>query len=303
MESLSGEDEYPSLPSPICSINDHSCDIEDGEIQEVDLDSSLTKMEMACITDNTQPSLALSKRTKRKRKRQAASSSPKHTPPARKKASAMIKNPTVARSNMQKSVSCNPAPMQPTCLNQSNEISAPDPIVHKASSDPTIGSALAAVFGISSFESLPYIHPSLSFNPEPSTTDSTTACIPLQALPAEPQRIRNVYNKPKKPCVFWANNKCKQGSQCTFSHDGPGSDARSKQVCRHFKTNSCINGSQCPFSHTLKDAPCVFFHFKQLNGGCLQGEQCPYSHLPITADQQAVLDKEQARWDNYVKNK
>lgn len=98
-------------------------------------------------------------------------------------------------------------------------------------------------------------------------------------------------------CSFWKQGLCTQGDQCTYSHDCPGSDPRSKQLCRFVKSGGCIAGSTCPYSHDLKISPCVFFHMK---GGCRAGASCPFSHAPITQEQRAMMEYEQKGFASYA---
>src|SRR5690606_5033563 len=70
---------------------------------------------------------------------------------------------------------------------------------------------------------------------------------------------RNMIRTRKLPCTFYQQNRCKNGSACTFSHDAlplesytPSSSSTQRRQCTFYLQNRCKNGSACIFSH---DAP------------------------------------------------
>eukprot|EP00842_Homolaphlyctis_polyrhiza_P000162 jgi/Hompol1/1146/HPOL_001241-RA len=106
----------------------------------------------------------------------------------------------------------------------------------------------------------------------------------------------------KQPCSFWTAGKCTAGSECRFSHDGPGSDPRATQICKFFRSGSCALGSTCIYSHDLKKIPCVFHHLKHLGRFCQHGENCVFSHDPMTADQKKMIRSEMNKHGKKAKN-
>ncbi|KAF9071339.1 hypothetical protein BDP27DRAFT_1446405 [Rhodocollybia butyracea] len=82
---------------------------------------------------------------------------------------------------------------------------------------------------------------------------------------------------PRKPCLFFAKNKCSNGMQCPFSHDLASLATRS--VCQYFLKGNCTYGENCANIHALglrNASPEICWFFMQ--GDCKKGEGCPYSH-------------------------
>lgn len=97
----------------------------------------------------------------------------------------------------------------------------------------------------------------------------------------------------KLPCHRWQNKTCTLGSRCPFSHEGTGSDPRSKQLCRFSRSGSC-SALNCPYSHDTSSFPCVFFHFKKCTA-----RDCRFSHAELSSSQMETLQKEQNDWEEY----
>ena len=74
--------------------------------------------------------------------------------------------------------------------------------------------------------------------------------------------------KGRTECSFWIKGKCQKGADCTFSHDGPQTQA-AMTMCKFHVRGGCNKGESCCFSHNLKEWPCKFFH---AGGGVPRGE-------------------------------
>jgi hypothetical protein len=112
------------------------------------------------------------------------------------------------------------------------------------------------------------------------------------------QRKKELLLKQRKqstPCKVWAEGKCILGNNCSFSHDGPGFDPRSKQLCEYYRVNTCTRGDRCYYSHVKKNFPCIFHHIK---GSCKRGIECEYSHDPLTLEQKQAIELDNARYAN-----
>lgn len=71
----------------------------------------------------------------------------------------------------------------------------------------------------------------------------------------------------KRPCVFFVKGSCKQGDQCTYSHDFE------IKVCNFFvRSGRCTRGNRCTFSHD-KDERAKFLEERKLGGGKKQKEK------------------------------
>ena len=54
------------------------------------------------------------------------------------------------------------------------------------------------------------------------------------------RELKMLSKKASKPCQFWELGTCTLGDQCLYSHQGPGFDARSRQLCRFARSGSCM---------------------------------------------------------------
>jgi RNA recognition motif. (a.k.a. RRM, RBD, or RNP domain)/Zinc finger C-x8-C-x5-C-x3-H type (and similar) len=130
-------------------------------------------------------------------------------------------------------------------------------------------------------------------------------------------------------CYLWQKSGCVKGSECKFSHEGPGACATVSafgegklKKCLSFKAKGkCNKGDSCPFAHlftkevaptTGKRAPddgrikyCRKF---QKTGKCRSGDACIFSHeiaaatdaAPKKADPTPAVDKKRRRIDGDV---
>uniref|UniRef100_A0A914UNL0 C3H1-type domain-containing protein n=1 Tax=Plectus sambesii TaxID=2011161 RepID=A0A914UNL0_9BILA len=74
-------------------------------------------------------------------------------------------------------------------------------------------------------------------------------------------------------CKFFREGFCRDGEQCTYSHDAADS-VRKPELCKYYQQGYCKKALQCPLLHG--EYPCKAFH----KGECSK-EQCPYSHVPL----------------------
>jgi Nuclear fragile X mental retardation-interacting protein 1 (NUFIP1)/Zinc finger domain/Zinc finger C-x8-C-x5-C-x3-H type (and similar) len=71
----------------------------------------------------------------------------------------------------------------------------------------------------------------------------------------------------KRPCVFFVKGSCKQGDQCTYSHDFE------IKVCNFFvRSGRCTRGNRCTFAHD-KDERAKFLEERKSGGGKKQKEK------------------------------
>lgn len=71
----------------------------------------------------------------------------------------------------------------------------------------------------------------------------------------------------KKPCVFFVKGSCKQGDQCTYSHDFE------IKVCNFFiRSGRCTRGNRCTFAHD-KEERAKFLEERKISTEKKQGEK------------------------------
>ncbi|KAI7889631.1 uncharacterized protein EV154DRAFT_513935 [Mucor mucedo] len=126
-------------------------------------------------------------------------------------------------------------------------------------------------------------HQQSGFAPQSNPVKAPKAFNRPQQKGIEPQRpFQQKKFVPTVVCKYYMQGTCRQGSNCTFKHDGkPPPAPTARIVCQFYKTGSCTQGEDCKFSHDLKLEPCRFFHMQR---DCTQGEYCPYSHEPLNKD-------------------
>lgn len=85
-----------------------------------------------------------------------------------------------------------------------------------------------------------------------------------------------------KPCRFFRNGVCKNGANCTYSHNVERE--KKKEICKFYLQDSCTKGDDCLYYHGT--FPCKFHH---TNNGCYQGDKCRFSHEPLTSETYELL--------------
>eukprot|EP01062_Namystynia_karyoxenos_P059407 TRINITY_DN50855_c0_g1_i1.p1 TRINITY_DN50855_c0_g1~~TRINITY_DN50855_c0_g1_i1.p1 ORF type:complete len:487 (+),score=154.56 TRINITY_DN50855_c0_g1_i1:69-1529(+) len=58
-------------------------------------------------------------------------------------------------------------------------------------------------------------------------------------------------DRPKEPCMFFAEGKCSRGDRCAFRHDPAAARTLSRRLapCRFYAWGHCAKGAECKFSH------------------------------------------------------
>ncbi|KAK4185172.1 hypothetical protein QBC35DRAFT_28671 [Podospora australis] len=86
----------------------------------------------------------------------------------------------------------------------------------------------------------------------------------------------------KPPCVFFAQGRCRNAANCSFSHDSAVEAMRPRS-----SVDDSGSAARDP-EDSRGELPCRFY----AKGNCLKGDSCPFAHiLPITEAGQAVTDE------------
>ncbi|CAB3406398.1 unnamed protein product [Caenorhabditis bovis] len=91
------------------------------------------------------------------------------------------------------------------------------------------------------------------------------------------------FNTEHQICKFFREGYCRDGDQCSYSHQAEDS-LRRPILCNFYANSFCKKGLQCLMLHG--EYPCTDFH----RGNCT-AEQCRYSHVPLTDYTKPLFEK------------
>ncbi|CAD6195463.1 unnamed protein product [Caenorhabditis auriculariae] len=91
------------------------------------------------------------------------------------------------------------------------------------------------------------------------------------------------YNTEHQICKFFREGYCRDGDQCSYSHQAEDS-LRRPELCKFYLSGFCKKGLQCLMLHG--EYPCKMFH----KGECTR-DPCRFSHVPATDYTRPLIEK------------